>query len=332
MVTLEYKKTKYKILSSKYKKDTAKISNNYKVKIKNIKKKYSKSIKLITAYIKKANIDYKKSLSVLKKKFDVDKKKINTLTVFGVNAVNRRALLIGINYKGTSNELFGCINDVNSIKSQLSNVYGFKDISIMTDDTLVKPTSNNIYNKLKQILENSVSGDLIFISYSGHGSYIKDTNGDEDDGQDEMIIGLDLIGIKDDTLKTLINTYLKSGVTLIMLFDSCFSGTILDLKYQYKDTMKDSNLTINNKVNETAGNVIVISSSQDDQPSADSYINKKAQGAATWGFIKALTSNPNPSWSQLLNDMRTSINGGGYTQVTQLCSGRSLNINTKIPL
>jgi hypothetical protein len=91
-------------------------------------------------------------------------------------------------------------------------------------------------------------------------------------------------------------------------------------------------LSINNKVNETAGNVIVISSCQDNQTSADAYINKKAQGAGTWGFLKALTTNPNPSWSQLLNNMRTSINGDGYTQVTQLCSGRSLNINNKIPL
>ena len=33
---------------------------------------------------------------------------------------NKKALLIGINYTGTSNELYGCINDVNSIKERIT--------------------------------------------------------------------------------------------------------------------------------------------------------------------------------------------------------------------
>ena len=37
------------------------------------------------------------------------------------NTANKKALLIGINYTGTRNELYGCINDVNSIKERISN-------------------------------------------------------------------------------------------------------------------------------------------------------------------------------------------------------------------
>ena len=31
----------------------------------------------------------------------------------------RRALLVGINYTGTSNQLYGCINDINNVGSYL---------------------------------------------------------------------------------------------------------------------------------------------------------------------------------------------------------------------
>jgi hypothetical protein len=41
---------------------------------------------------------------------------------------NKKALLIGINYIGTTNELYGCISDVNSIKERISN-QGFNDIT-----------------------------------------------------------------------------------------------------------------------------------------------------------------------------------------------------------
>ena len=47
---------------------------------------------------------------------------------------NKKALLIGINYTGTSNELYGCINDVNSIKERIT-ANGFTNINTITDLT-----------------------------------------------------------------------------------------------------------------------------------------------------------------------------------------------------
>jgi metacaspase-1 len=338
MTTLqEYKIAEIKKLDAKYNKDAAKLLADYNANIKRINNTKSYTMKMIIAYTKQANTNYRNALASLKKKLDVDKAKINALlsipgSVPPVVNVSRRALLMGLNYRNSNYELLGCINDAYSLEKKLRGTYGFKDISIITDDTVIKPTSDNIYNQIKQLLENSVSGDLLFISYSGHGSYIKDTNGDEADGQDEMIIGIDLIGVKDDSFKSLLNTYLKSGVTLIMLCDSCHSGSMLDLKYQYKDTLNNVNLTINNKVSETLGNIILISGCQDNQTSADAYINNKSQGAATWGFVTALTNNPKPTWGNLITNMRTLINGGGYTQVTQISSGKPLDINSTVPL
>ena len=82
----------------------------------------------------------------------------------------KKALLIGINYTGTQNELFGCINDVNCIKERISKE-GFNNISILTDLTALNATKNNILNEFKNLLVNSQAGDVLFFLYSGHGSY-----------------------------------------------------------------------------------------------------------------------------------------------------------------
>jgi hypothetical protein len=159
---------------------------------------------------------------------------------------NKKALLIGINYTGTSNELYGCINDTNSIKERISN-QGFNDITVITDLTAKKATRDNILLEFRNLLMNCQAGDLLFFLYSGHGSYTIDRNGDETDGRDELIVSCDLKGVLDDELKSLIQTHLKTDVTLFALFDSCFSGSVLDLKYQFMDSLNYDNFTENSK-------------------------------------------------------------------------------------
>jgi hypothetical protein len=46
----------------------------------------------------------------------------------------KRALLIGINYIGSSNQLNGCINDVANIKSFLIQRFDFKEVKSAIDD------------------------------------------------------------------------------------------------------------------------------------------------------------------------------------------------------
>jgi len=45
----------------------------------------------------------------------------------------RKALFVGINYKGQQGELRGCINDVNNIKSFLTSNYRIDEILVLTD-------------------------------------------------------------------------------------------------------------------------------------------------------------------------------------------------------
>jgi hypothetical protein len=251
------------------------------------------------------------------------------------NTTLKRALLIGINYTGTNKELQGCINDALDIQSRLlTKGFASNRIKLMTDLTEVKPTRANILNEFKNFLINSAAGDLLFFSYSGHGSNTIDLNSDEIDGRDETIIPLDFSetvkDIIDDELKSLIQTYLKTNVTLIALFDSCFSGTVLDLKYQYLDSTNYNNYTENTKSLDTKGNVIMISGSMDNQTSADAVFNNRPNGAMTRALLETLSTNTNITWRNLVKNMRNFLTDSQFTQIPQISCGTFLDIDKNI--
>ena len=136
--------------------------------------------------------------------------------------------------------------------------------------------------------------------------------------------------IVDDDLKTIINKNLKNNVTLIAMFDSCFSESVLDLKYQYLDSLNNNNFTENNNETDTTGNVIMISGCSDIQTSSDATINGKKQGALTWAFLETFKSNNNLTWKQLLEGMRDLLESKNFTQIPQLSCGKFINIDTPV--
>ena len=242
---------------------------------------------------------------------------------------NKKALLIGINYLNTPYTLTGCIDDTTRMKDLLSS-HGFNDFKILTDLTSVKPTKTNILNELKNLIVNAKSGDVLFFYYSGHGSYTYDRSNDETDGRDEMLVSLDLQAVLDDELKSIIQNSLKREVTIIGLFDSCHSGTILDLKFNYLDSNNYDNYSENNKVSECQGNVIMISGCMDAQTSSEAQIDNKAQGALTWSFIDTINKTPNCSWRELLKTMRDSLKSSGFSQIPQLSTDSLYDIDSKL--
>ena len=290
----------------------------------------SRSSSLIKSQqVEKLMSAYKAQILVLTKKLDADIKAVQALVPTTiVPSTNKKALMIGINYVGTPYQLNGCINDVISMSAKLRSDYGFANITELTDNTPIKPTRDNILREFTNLLTNSQSGDMLFVLYSGHGSNVVDRNGDEADGRDEMIITSDLKGILDDDLKKIIQTNLKKDVTLFAMFDCCFSGTILDLRYQYLDSLNYDTFTENDKQLETAGNVLMISGCTDNQTSADANINSKYQGAMTWSMLQCLQ--PNISWCDLLKNMRKALKGASFTQLPQMSSGQILDITGKV--
>lgn len=324
-----YKNNLINQLRNTYNNNIAYLNNwlkNYVAYIKSLRINNSLKNYYISYYISIYNLNVNNLTNILNKNItNVINFTINTINITG----KKTALLIGINYIGTQNELSGCINDINDINTRITSE-GFQNINILTDNTEIKPTRENILTAFKNLLVNSKSGDLLFFAYSGHGSYQKDNNGDETTGYDQLICPLDLKMIVDDDLKSIIQTNLKQGVTLFAMFDSCFSGSVLDLKYQYIDSLNYDNFSQNDKELETPGNVFMISGCSDYQTSADAIINNKANGAMTWSLLQSLKQKPNCSWRELIKSMRDSLKTSHYDQIPQFSSGKLENIDAKV--
>lgn len=162
----------------------------------------------------------------------------------------KKALLIGINYFGSKNQLNGCINDAKNVK-QFLLTQGFSEdnIVLLSDDQKMAravPTKQNIIDGMRWLVKDSQPSSSLWFSYSGHGVQIADKNGDEDDGFDEAICPLDFETaglLSDDEMHDILVAPLRQGVRLTALFDSCHSGTVLDLPYMYstKGLLKEPN-------------------------------------------------------------------------------------------
>jgi hypothetical protein len=279
------------------------------------------------------NKKYNANVAQLKKKLNNDIKKVNQATSFPQrNIPGKFASLIGINYKNTSNELNGCINDTKNIKNLLQEKYGFNNFGFLTDDTPTKPTKQTIIYSLTSLLKNSISGDSLFFLYSGHGTCTTDLNNDELDGQDELIVPINATSINmcisDDELNLIIKNNLKPGVTLFALFDSCFSGTVLDLKYNLDSS---DTVIVNPSNQDTLGQVFMISGCTDQQTSADAFIGGKSSGAMTFAFIQTIKQyGTSITLKQLVTNMRQLLSDSGFEQIPQLAWGSVLDIDTHI--
>jgi len=236
----------------------------------------------------------------------------------------KTALLVGVNYIGTPYNLYGCINDTKNIEDLLKNKYNFTNITLLNDETPNKPTKQNILTGLQTLLSNTNSGDTAFFMFSGHGTCTVDFNNDEQDGQDEVIVPIDAYSINtciiDDELNKLIRNTLKPGAKLVALFDSCFSGTMLDLRYTYGYPDNTNEL-------ETDGDVYMISGCTDQQISVDTVapINGKEMnsGAMTYAFLTMIQEAA--SMGDLVSKMQTFLKDNGYWQYPLLSSGKKVD-------
>ncbi len=137
----------------------------------------------------------------------------------------KRALCIGINnYPGTQMDLAGCINDANDWAAELGS-RGFA-VSKLIDSEATKAA---MVAGFKSAIGGAGSGDLVVITYSGHGTYVPDVNGDELDGLDEALCPYDVQtsgdALIDDEIHALFAAR-AAGVRLVLISDSCHSGTV----------------------------------------------------------------------------------------------------------
>ena len=154
---------------------------------------------------------------------------------------NKLGLIMGLNYTGSTSALGGCINDAHNLRNLLVSDFSYSgdSITIMTDELSgsLYPNKQNIINQLEQLVNKVISDKIteVWISYSGHGSYTIDRNGDEEDNKDENICPLDFSQsgfITDDVIASYLARIPKT-CRVVCIFDCCHSGTVCDLTYKY---------------------------------------------------------------------------------------------------
>ncbi len=266
--------------------------------------------------------------------------------------MTRRALLVGINdYKGIS-DLKGCLSDVANMRDILKTYLGFtnNDIRIVTDS---RATKEGILYRLNYMVKNARPGDFMVFHFSGHGSQIRDRNGDElEDGLDELICPWDMNWdngfILDDDLDAIFSQ-VPEGAILEVFLDACHSGTgtrdisppagyglpedyrsarylppPMDIAFRHEgdeDSLADTRgfMAGNRSGSRSTRNHILWSGCRSDQTSADAYINGTYNGAFTYYFCKHMReTGGNISRRNLLERVRNSLKYNGYTQVPQL--------------
>jgi hypothetical protein len=145
---------------------------------------------------------------------------------------NLYALLVGINDYPTR-PLRGCVNDAYAWKSHLEELYGEGDrlrLEALVDQ---EATRQAILERFRGHLGQAGGGDTAFFCFSGHGAQELAPEPwccDEPGGLSETLVAVDSrveggLDIADKELAVLIAEVARGGAHVVVLLDSCHSGT-----------------------------------------------------------------------------------------------------------
>ena len=253
---------------------------------------------------------------------------------------NKHAVITSINYPNTGAELYGCINDgihmIEFIKGKLR--YPSENIRFLNDKSSTpeqnRPTKQNIIDALNQAVNKvnkTTEPTEIWIAYSGHGTQIRDKDGDEvSDIHDEVIVPSDYKQsgfIADDILFDILNKIKNAKCKVMAIFDCCNSGTMLDLKHKY---ISGSTHKVENKNDHLKCKVYMISGCKDFQTSSDYFDHEsnKYGGALTNGFLREVRPRNSIRFIPLINRIRRNLKKNRFTQVPQLTTNTRVDGNT----
>jgi len=145
----------------------------------------------------------------------------------------KRAVLIGINTYTYFNALEGCVNDARSMDELLRTQFGFESTRLLLN---TDATRENILGAFDQLVADSQIDDVAVIYYAGHGSQIRDREGDEPSGFDSTLIPIDssrdaahpeqMREITDDEIFLFLQKLGNKTKAITVIVDACHSGTI----------------------------------------------------------------------------------------------------------
>jgi metacaspase-1 len=131
----------------------------------------------------------------------------------GLNTVSAAA------YEGWEGPLAACEFDANDMAA-IARSKGMKPTVLLTK----KATRAAVLSAMRSAAKALKAGDLFFMSFSGHGGQVPDTNRDERDGKDETWCLFDGQLIDDELYFEL--SRFTTGVRVLVLSDSCHSGSV----------------------------------------------------------------------------------------------------------
>ncbi len=160
-----------------------------------------------------------------------------------LEAQTRRAVLVGINRYDVVTDaagkqftatrritnLNGAVNDATAMRDVLVSRFGFPaaNTTLLTDGAA---TRDGIVGAVNAMLAQAQPGDVVVFYYAGHGSQRRNSLSPSPNKLDQTIVVADAnVGaydIRDKELARLFNPFLDKGVELVLIFDSCHSGSI----------------------------------------------------------------------------------------------------------
>jgi metacaspase-1 len=284
----------------------------------------------------------------------------------GLESTTRiRAVLVGIDEYERDDvpSLTGCVNDVALVRSLLKQYFEVpnEDLRIVVNG---RATKANILSRLEATIARAEAGDVVVFYFSGHGSQVRDRNGDElTDGLDEIICPYDMdwdrgTYILDDDLDAIFAT-LPPDVLLEAFFDCCFWGADargLDPAPRAQPLRRDVRylpppFDIAARAEGEWDRIdvhqlracdcftdrnVMWGASQEGQPAAEDYIDGRPNGIFTYWGCRFIAENIERvdrleyTREQLLDDVRGYLHSLGYAQTPELSAPGELRAATPL--
>jgi hypothetical protein len=255
--------------------------------------------------------------------------------------MTKKALCIGINdYPGTGSDLSGCVNDAKDWKAALEQ-RGFAT-QLLLDKRAIKEA---MHQGIQRLVREARSGDVVVITYSGHGSWIPDLDSDEPDARDEVLCPYD-IGqnrpLTDDELYDIFADR-ERGVRIVLVSDSCHSGSVSRLapspggaavrvrflspqNFLPADALQSATARAARPVYGAArpfGGVL-LAGCRDTEYSYDASFNERPNGAFTYFALKTLKDLPaGANYRDWFKAIRERLPSQSYPQTPNLGGTRS---------
>lgn len=136
-----------------------------------------------------------------------------------------RSLSIGVNYQGTPQELYGCVNDADDWAKLLTR-HGFS-ATVLAERMA---TRQAILDSMRRLVDSLAPGRVGVVTFSGHGTWVPDKDGDEPDGRDEALCPIDMGEdgrnlIIDDELAAVF-AGVPADAHVLFITDCCHSGSV----------------------------------------------------------------------------------------------------------